>query len=318
MGSDSFGNAVKNQFLSVFDFGNPFTIYFWVLVVGFIFRFVLVLRPLYGIYKQFRSPGRLKIWKIPIPFTGPGERWNSKKMFSETMVKANEVKNETSIEGIEQYLIQETILAIAPSICAGVLRILLGSPTILEWTSIQMYILIVVFTIWLAYYIRRSLKMRKGIKNLNRWYADPRIINTALGGMTLTKKALVRLTKLEIPEYREEEEMELLQMRQENEDGGKTLDRKAIVHNAKEITSTIATKTINFGIAAKSATKSLGEKGSKKLDDTIQEKVDEALGLKSHRVWNFVKSLMVVFGPLVIIYLLPYSLEQIMDSLVLW
>jgi hypothetical protein len=296
MGPDSFKFVLTNQFLSLFDLGNPFTIYFWVLVIGFVFRFVLVLRPLHGIYK----------------------RWNSKKKISEAVIKANEVKKETSIKGIELYLFHETMMALAPTLCAGVLRISLGSPTIAEWTPTQMYLLFGVFTVWLAYYIRRSLAMRKGLKNLDRWYTDPRIVNTALGGLSLTKRGLVRLTKLEIPEYREEEDMELMQMRQENEDGKKTLDRQAIVHNAKEIGSAIAIKTINFGIAAKSATKSFGEKGSTKLDETVQGKVDEALELDTNRVRNFVKSLMVVFGPLVVIYLLPYSIEQIIDSLVLW
>ena len=233
------------------------------------------------------------------------------------MIKANEVKKETSIKGIELYLFHETMMALAPTLCAGVLRISLGSPTIAEWTPTQMYLLFGVFTVWLAYYIRRSLAMRKGLKNLDRWYTDPRIVNTALGGLSLTKRGLVRLTKLEIPEYREEEDMELMQMRLENEDGKKTLDRQAIVHNAKEIGSTIATKTINFGIAAKSATKSFGEKGSQKLDDAVQEKIDKALEFDK-REWNFFKALMVVFGPLVVIYLLPYSIEQIIDSLVLW
>jgi hypothetical protein len=295
MGPDSFKSVLTNQFLSLFDLGNPFTIYFWVLVIGFVFRFVSVLRPLHGIYK----------------------RWNSKKKISEAVIKANEVKKETSIKGIELYLFHETMMALAPTLCAGVLRISLGSPTIAEWTPTQMYLLFGVFTVWLAYYIRRSLAMRKGLKNLDRWYTDPRIVNTALGGLSLTKRGLVRLTKLEIPEYREEEDMELMQMRLENEDGKKTLDRQAIVHNAKEIGSTIATKTINFGIAAKSATKSFGEKGSQKLDDAVQEKIDKALEFDK-REWNFFKALMVVFGPLVVIYLLPYSIEQIIDSLVLW
>jgi hypothetical protein len=318
MGASSFLTVFQNQFLALFDLSNPFSIYFWVLVIGFVFRFVLVLRPLHGIYKQYRNPGYLKIWKIPIPFTGPGGKWNSRKKVSETIHKANEVKKETSITGIEDFLLHETMMALAPTLCAGVLRILLGSPTIAEWTPTQMYLLFGVFAVWLTYYIRRSLEMRKGLKNLNRWYADPRIVNTALGGLSLTKRGLVRLTKLEIPEYREEEDMELMQMRHENEDGKKTLDRQAIVHNAKEIGSAIAIKTINFGIAAKSATKSFGEKGSTKLDETVQGKVDEALELDTNRVWNFVKSLMVVFGPLVVIYLLPYSIEQIIDSLVVW
>jgi len=320
MGASSFLTVFQNQFLALFDFSNPFSIYFWILVIGFVFRFVLVLRPLHGIYKQYRNPGYLKIWKFSIPFTGPGGKWNSRTKVSETILKANEVKKETSIIGIESFLLRETIMALSPTLCAGVLRISLGSPTIAEWTTTQMYLLIGVFAVWLAYYIRRSLEMRKGLKSLNQWYADPRIVNTALGGLSLTKRGLIRLTKLEIPEYREEEYIDLMQMRQEDENGKKTLDRQAIVHNAKEIGSTIATKTINFGIAAKSATKSFGEIGSKKLDDTVQAKVNEALALdsKTGRMWNFFKALMVVFGPLVIIYLLPYSLEQIIDSLVVW
>tara|TARA_B100000768_G_C11277319_1_gene376595 strand:- start:815 stop:1750 length:936 start_codon:yes stop_codon:yes gene_type:complete len=300
----------KDQLLSLFDFENPFSIYFWVLVIGFSFRFFLVLRPLYAIYKRHGTPKQIYLWKIPIPFTKP-------KLIN-TIRKANVVKKETSLTGIEQFLAIETMLAIAPTLSAGVLRLSLGSPTISDWTPIQMYILFGVFAVWLAYYIRRSVEIRKSLKKLNRWYADPRLVNTALSGMTLTKRGLVRLTKLEIPDYREEEEMILQAMRPEDEEGNKSVDGKAVLHNAKEIGTRIATKAVNFGIATKSASKSLAERGSQKLDEVVQEKVEEIISLETGRIVHFIKSLLVVFGPLIVIYSLPYSSDQIFDVLLWW
>tara|TARA_B110000467_G_scaffold69638_1_gene63276 strand:+ start:1013 stop:1948 length:936 start_codon:yes stop_codon:yes gene_type:complete len=300
----------KDQILSLFDFGNPFSIYFWVLVIGFTFRFLLVLRPLHAIYKRHGAPKQIYLWKIPIPFTKP--------KLTSTIRKANVVKKETSVTGIEQYLATETMLAIAPTLSAGVLRLSLGSPTISEWTPIQMYIFFGVFVLWLGYYIRRSFEMRKGLKKLNRWYTDPRLVNTALTGMTLTKRGLVRLTKLEIPEYREEEEMVLQAMRPEDEEGNKSVDGKAVLHNAKEIGTKIATKAVNFGIATKSASKSLAERGSQKMDEVVQEKVQEIISLETGKIIHFIKSLLVVFGPLIVLYSLPYSFDQIIDVLLWW
>ena len=228
------------------------------------------------------------------------------------------MKEQTKITGIEKFLVLETVLALAPTISAGFLRIVLGSPTISEWTRTQMYVLFCVFAIWLGENIWRSFKMRKSLKLLDRWYTDPRILNKSLSMVTLTRKGLGHLSKLEIPEYREELEWERKQMQLTDEEGKKTFDRDAIIHNAKSKASEIATKAVNLAIATKSATQSLGEKGKKEIDSMLQEKVEETLSLEAGRFWPFVRSMLVVFGPLVVLYSLPYSLEHILDTLIWW
>jgi hypothetical protein len=303
---EGFSSIIRSQFLSLFDLGNPFTIYLWVMVVGFCIRFFLVIRPLRGIYKRFRSPKRLWIWKIPVPFTKP------QPISLET---AKKFKEEVSIKGIEQFLVTEIVLALAPMICAAVLRLVLGSPTIKSWTEVQMYVLFCVFLLWLAIDVRQSIKIKKSLKQLDKWYADPRIANKALAGLTNTKKGLVHLSQLKIPEYREEEEMELMAMRAMDQEGKKTLDKAAILHNAKEIGSNITTKAINLGIATKSATKALGQKGSDKLDEIVQKKVEEKIGF---RYGNSVRVLLMTLGPLLVLYTLPYSLSHILDTLIWW
>ena len=303
---EGFSSIIRSQFLSLFDLGNPFTIYLWVMVVGFCIRFFLVIRPLRGIYKRFRSPKRLWIWKIPVPFTKP------QPISLET---AKKFKEEVSIKGIEQFLVTEIVLALAPMICAAVLRLVLGSPTIKSWTEVQMYVLFCVFLLWLAIDVRQSIKIKKSLKQLDKWYADPRIANKALAGLTNTKKGLVHLSQLKIPEYREEEEMELMAMRAMDQEGKKTLDKAAILHNAKEIGSNITTRAINLGIATKSATKALGQKGSDKLDEIVQKKVEEKIGF---RYGNSVRVLLMTLGPLLVLYTLPYSLSHILDTLIWW
>ena len=303
---EGFSSIIRTQFLSLFDLGNPFTIYLWVMIVGFCIRFFLVIRPLRGIYKRFRSPKRLWIWKIPVPFTKP------QPISLET---AKKFKEEVSIKGIEQFLVTEIVLALAPMICAAVLRLVLGSPTIKSWTEVQMYVLFCVFLLWLAIDVRQSIKIKKSLKQLDKWYADPRIANKALAGLTNTKKGLVHLSQLKIPEYREEEEMELMAMRAMDQEGKKTLDKAAILHNAKEIGSNITTKAINLGIATKSATKALGQKGSDKLDEIVQKKVEEKIGF---RYGNSVRVLLMTLGPLLVLYTLPYSLSHILDTLIWW
>jgi hypothetical protein len=303
---EGFSSIIRTQFLSLFDLGNPFTIYLWVMVVGFCIRFFLVIRPLRGIYKRFRSPKRLWIWKIPVPFTKP------QPISLET---AKKFKEEVSIKGIEQFLVTEIVLALAPMICAAVLRLVLGSPTIKSWTEVQMYVLFCVFLLWLTIDVRQSIKIKKSLKQLDKWYADPRIANKALAGLTNTKKGLVHLSQLKIPEYREEEEMELMAMRAMDQEGKKTLDKAAILHNAKEIGSNITTKAINLGIATKSATKALGQKGSDKLDEIVQKKVEEKIGF---RYGNSVRVLLMTLGPLLVLYTLPYSLSHILDTLIWW
>ena len=309
---EGFSSIVKTQFLSLFDFGNPFTIYLWVMVIGFSIRFFLVIRPLRGIYKRFSSPKRLWIWKIPVPFTKP------QRIGKKTFETAKKFKEEVPVKGIEQFLVTEIVLALAPIISAAVLRLVLGSPTIKNWTEAQMYVLFCVFLLWLAVDVQQSIKIQKKIKKLDKWYADPRIANKALAGMTNTKKGLVHLSQLKIPEYREEEEIELKAMRPKDEEGKKTLDKAAILHNAKEIGSSITTKAINIGIASKSATKSLGQKGSDKLDEIVQKEVEKHIGFRYGKIIGFTRVLLMTFGPLIVLYTLPYSLTHILNTLIWW
>ena len=63
-------------------------------------RFILVLRPLNRVYQKYRSPGKLKIWKIPIPFTDKGKSWRrSAKTAKDTLERAKEVSQQKGLPG---------------------------------------------------------------------------------------------------------------------------------------------------------------------------------------------------------------------------
>ena len=281
---------ISNQLSSLTDFTNPFTIYFWILIIALAFRSYLVLLPLRRIYKRYTiriqesKVGRIKLRSI--------------------LKNVRVFKKDTSIRGIETFLIRESILAIAPMLAAATIRISLGTPSVTGWEQVNIFTLYGVFFLWLLFNIKRSMDMRVALQPLERWYSHPVLINSGLNSAIWSRRKLVQLSQIEIPEYIEGPETDFSPMIQRSEENGKRkLDSSAILDNAKQIGGVLKVAAKNLGIKAKESTKDVSTIAKNTLDAQVQKQVDSVIGASSMKIiLSTAIHFTVVLGPLVAIY----------------
>ena len=271
------------------DFSNPFTVYFYVMVLALAIRGKLVLFPLFRVYKRYTIViSNQKVKRISI-----------RKILSELRL----FKRETSISGIEGFLVMESILAIAPMLAAFVLRLSLGTPSIKVWDERTLLVLFTVFGVWLLIHIKRSIDMRNAIVPLEKWYSHPVIISSGLNTAIWSRRKLVALSKIDIPAYLEYPEANFEKMIVANPaDGKKKFDSNAAKHNAKQIGEKLKIAALNTQTMLKQSAKDASAKATIRLDKHVQERVDSVIGVTPSRFLAFIGNVIVVLGPLAAIY----------------
>lgn len=283
-------NRALLQVESLTDLNNPFTIYFWIMMVALLIRCYLVLFPLRRIYKRYtlkfqdKKFGRIKLRAI----------FRNLRIF----------QKETSIRGIETFLFRESILAIAPIIAAVAIRLSLGTPSIDEWSQTGLITLYSIFFVWLLFNIKRSLDMSSSLRPLELWYSHPILVNTGLNSAIWSRRKLVQLANIEISEDFEKQDVNFQPiLHRTEEDGKRKLNPSAILDNAKEVGGIIKKVAHDLSIKAKQSTKQLSSSAIEHLDSKVQNQVDSIIGSSSSQI--IVASLVhiiMVFGPLFAIY----------------
>ena len=280
---------IREQLLSLADFSNPFTVYLYVMIVALSIRGRLVLFPLYRVYKRYTITfSDQKLMRIRIRSV-----LSNLRLF----------KRETSIAGIEGFLFMESILAIAPILAAMFIRISLGTPTIEVWDSSVLIILFAVFGVWLLVHIKRSIDIRNAVSVLEKWYSHPIIVSTSLNTAIWSRRNLVALSRIDIPEYLDYPDTVYERMITDSgTEGGRSFDRAAAKHNLKKLGKTIKTAAVNTSTKVKQSAKKASAYATVKLDESVQKRVDAVVGISSSRVLSFIGHLIVVLGPLAAIY----------------
>ena len=280
---------LAEQISSLADFSNPFTVYLYVMIVALLIRSRLVLLPLIRVYKRYTiTISNQKVGRIPIRGI-----LSNLRLF----------KRESSISGIEGFLAMEALLALAPMLAAFFIRLSLGSPTIDIWESTTLVILFVVFGVWLLVHIKRSIDIRDAIGTLEKWYSHPIIVSSGLNTAIWSRRRLIELSKIEIPEYIEYPDTHFEKMLvSAQEDGKKSFDADAAKQNIKQIGEKLKIAAKNTQTRIKQSAKEISEKATIKLDAHVQKKVDSVIGFSSSRAISFVGHLVVVLGPLAAIY----------------
>ena len=283
-------NRALLQVESLTDLNNPFTIYFWIMTAALFIRSYLVLFPLRRIYKRYtlkiqdKKVGRIKLRTI----------FRNLRVF----------QKETSIRGIETFLFRESILAIAPIIAAAAIRLSLGTPSIEEWSQSGLITLYSIFFVWLLFNIKRSLDMNSSLQPLERWYSHPILVNSGLNSAIWSRRKLVQLSNIEMPDDIQNQEVTFLPILHRSEDDGKRkVNPSAILENAKEVGGVIKKAAHSLSNKAKQSTKELSSTVIEHLDNKVQSQVDSIIGSSSSQiiVASFVHIIMVL-GPLFAIY----------------
>lgn len=280
---------LAEQISSLTDLSNPFTVYLYVMIVALLIRARLVLLPLIRVYKRYTiTISNQKVGRIPIRGI-----LSNLRLF----------KRESSISGIEGFLAMEAVLALAPMLAAFFTRLSLGSPTIDIWESSTLLVLFVVFGVWLLVHIKRSMDIRDTIGALEKWYSHPVIVSSGLNTAIWSRRRLIELSKIEVPEHIEYPETSFEKMLvSSEEDGKKSFDTDAAKQNIKQIGEKLKIAAKNTQTRIKQSAKEISGKATIKLDAHVQKKVDSVIGFSSSRVISFIGHLVVVLGPLAAIY----------------
>ena len=281
--------VLAEQISSLTDLSNPFTVYLYVMIVALLIRARLVLLPLIRVYKRYTiTISNQKVGRIPIRGI-----LSNLRLF----------KRESSISGIEGFLAMEAVLALAPMLAAFFTRLSLGSPTIDIWESSTLLVLFVVFGVWLLVHIKRSMDIRDAIGALEKWYSHPVIVSSGLNTAIWSRRRLIELSKIEVPEHIEYPETSFEKMLvSSEEDGKKSFDTDAAKQNIKQIGEKLKIAAKNTQTRIKQSAKEISGKATIKLDAHVQKKVDSVIGFSSSRVISFIGHLVVVLGPLAAIY----------------
>lgn len=330
------------QFLSLFDLGNPFSVYFWVMCLALFARAVLVLLPLKQIYNRWRNKDPKSIrpdgnffnrMKTVVPFQaqkvrnrlvkslnnknsrlvkfirGKNENLDLRVRYKTQREELNQVLDDSSVKALNLFIRTEIIIAIAPALAALTARIFLGSPSVYDWTKISRLLLAGIFVFWLLYQIRRSYALRDALEPLQRFYSDPLLIKAGLGATIWSRKKLQRLSKTDVPELSGYPETSFESMTKLNKDGNTRPDFSSIVNNAKEIGGILSVAAKNTNTHLKQFTKDSAEYSKDKLDSTIKRQADSFLDEYSSPLLTILLHMFWTLSPVIAIYTLNIILN---------
>ena len=330
------------QFLSLFDLGNPFSVYFWVMCLALFARAVLVLFPLKQIYNRWRNKDPkavtpegnfLNRMKTVVPFQAQKARnrlvkslnnknsrlvkfFRSKNEDLDLRVRyktqreeLNQVLDDSSIIALNLFIRTEIIIALAPAIVALTARIALGSPSVYDWTKLSRFLLAGIFVLWLVYQIRRSYALRESLEPLQRFYADPLLIKAGLGATIWSRKKLQHLSRTDVPELSDYPETNFESMTKLNDEGKTRPALSGIVNNAKQIGGLLSVAAKNTNTHLKQFTKDSAEYSKDKLDSTIKSQADNFLEEYSSPMLTIFLHMFWTLSPIIAIYSLNILLN---------
>jgi hypothetical protein len=330
------------QFLSLFDLGNPFSVYFWVMCLALFARAVLVLFPLKQIYNRWRNKDPKAVTlegnflnrvKTAVPFKAQKARnrlvksLNNKNSrlvkffrrknedldlrvrYKTQREELNQVLDDSSITALNLFIRTEIIIAIAPAIVALTARIALGSPSVYDWTKLSRFLLAGIFVLWLVYQIRRSYALREALEPLQRFYADPLLIKAGLGATIWSRKKLQHLSSTDVPELSDYPETNFESMTKLNDEGKTRPALSGIVNNAKQIGGLLSVAAKNTNTHLKQFTKDSAEYSKDKLDSTIKSQADNFLEEYSSPMLTIFLHMFWTLSPIIAIYSLNILLN---------
>ena len=191
--------------------------------------------------------------------------------------------------GLERFIIIEIGLLLVPLSMFMMFRWYVGNPEFIDWNNYQIFASLLFGGLWLTIEVLRSLKVRKSLKPLEKWYASPSRVSKGLDAVVWSRSKLEVISNWEMPETETEEQ----QLVDDGESTESTL-RESLTTKAREVILSVKEKTIE-----------VSKKIAESVDEKVQQNVDNALRGEG-RNWNRLLTLVIdiTMGaiPLFIIY----------------
>ena len=254
--------------LGPFSFSVPpsdaWAFYLYIVIVGFIIRYFLVMRPTIELIRRYNPEIRSIIRAIL------------------------SIKNAFGLKGIESFLAREVGTLLLPGLAALIIRILLGNPTDVDWTDMRMYLMAGFAGLWIVAEIYRSMSTRKKVKQLIDMNLPPSVVKNGLGALRWTRSALGVVATMDITEEPEENAVDVVK------NHAKSLFKNPLKLNPFH-TAKAAVKTVG------AAARDIASLAVDKVDSQAQKIVDQQIKFD---LQAFVVDMVMSIFPLVVIYAL--------------
>lgn len=238
--------------------------YLYIVIVGFIIRYFLVMRPTIELIRRYNPEIRSII----------------RALLS--------IKNAFGLKGIESFLAREIGTLLLPGLAALTIRIVLGNPTDVDWTDMRMYLMIGFAGLWIVAEIYRSMSTRKKVKQLIEMNLPPSVVKNGLGALRWTRSALGVVATMDITEEPEENAVDVVK------NHAKSLFKNPLKLNPFH-TAKAAVKTVG------AAARDIASLAVDKVDSQAQKIVDQQIKFD---LQAFVVDMVMSIFPLVVIYAL--------------
>ena len=238
--------------------------YLYIVIVGFIIRYFLVMRPTIELIRRYNPEIRSII----------------RALLS--------IKNAFGLKGIESFLAREVGTLLLPGLAALTIRILLGNPTNVDWTDMRMYLMAGFAVLWIVAEIYRSMSTRRKVKQLIDMNLPPSVVKNGLGALRWTRSALGAVAMMDITEEPEENAVDVVK------NHAKSLFKNPLKLNPFH-TAKAAVKTVG------AAARDIASLAVDKVDSQAQKIVDQQIKFD---LQGFVVDMVMSIFPLVVIYAL--------------
>ena len=254
--------------LGPFSFSVPpadaWAFYLYIVIVGFIIRYILVMRPTIELIRRYNPEIRSII----------------RALLS--------IKNAFGLKGIESFLAREIGTLLLPGLAALTIRIVLGNPTDVDWTDMRMYLMLGFAGLWIVAEIYRSMSTRKKVKQLIEMNLPPSFVKNGLGALRWTRSAIGVVATMDITDEPEENAVDVVK------NHAKSLFKNPLKLNPFH-TAKAAVKTVG------AAARDIASMAVDKVDAQAQKIVDQQIKFDTQA---FVVDMVMSIFPLVVIYAL--------------
>jgi hypothetical protein len=247
-----------------FDLANLLFPYFVLVIIALVIRLFLVVKP---------------IWKLIMLASNKSIRKSLNKFRKLSSLKL----------GLQRFILIEIGLLLIPLSMFMIFRWKVGNPELIEWNNSQIIISLVIGGLWLTIEVLRSLKVRKSLKPLGKWYASPSRVSKGLDVVVWSRSKLEVISNWEMPET-ETEEQQLV----DDDESTVTTFRESLTTKAREVILSVKEKTIE-----------VSKKIAESVDEKVQQNVDNTLRGETRnlqRIYTFVTDLFMGLMPLIVIY----------------
>ena len=220
-------------------------------------------------------------------------------------------QNEKNLKKITQYFFSEIIVSILPLIAVISIRVYLGKPQDIEYNLINIIILVVFFVLWLIYNISSSIRFRKTISkyipSMQKFHErmnNPKVLFAMLNVTNASRSSIKKLSKIEIPEYIEHDDLELKAIRKQSavDEEKYEIDSEAIKENLSKIGNRVANTMTNLAIDAKKLTKVSMKIADDQINQYVGNKVQSWTDTRG-RWKSSLTNIINVLSPIFVVYI---------------